>query len=249
MIEHRPWLVLLCLPLWAAAGGAILAEGLTDPPDDFLTIWQTFSDAARQTALVESLNANPTSAGLSPGESTPRLFTDPTAGAVFAPNPIATSLGNDAPAGGLWDQPDKKPRKVSQKSDGLLGSLNARVEVTDAPVANIWDEPSWKRTWKTDDSWQMGVAGPLSVFGQVGANSDEAGQSNMKVSGRTGVSCKVPFGSLAEFTLRSGPGVSYTDPLHPVRTQGRPIGCSKCKPVGPCCTESVWNIRAAPCLP
>ena len=134
---------------------------------------------------------------------------------------MATSLGNDAPAGGLWDQPNKKPRKVSQKSDGLLGSLNAQFEVTDAPVANIWDEPSWKRTWKTDDSWQMGVAGPLSVFGQVGQRRrsrpvEYEGQRTHRgfLQGPLWIAGRVHL-------MHSGPGVSYTDPLHPVRTQGR----------------------------
>ena len=102
-----------------------------------------------------------------------------------------------------------------------MGSLSTQVEVIDAPVARIWDDPSWKRTWQTNESWKFDVAGPLSLFGQLGANSDEAGQSNMKVNGRTGLACKVPVRWLGEFTFRSGPGVSYTDPLHPVRTTGR----------------------------
>jgi hypothetical protein len=101
------------------------------------------------------------------------------------------------------------------------GDLTSQVEVTDTPQAGVWDDPVWKRAWKADQSFRLPVLGPVFVFGQLGANSDEAGQTNMKVSGRTGLACKVPLGSLAEFTFRSGPGVSCTDPLRPPRAQER----------------------------
>lgn len=223
MIERRYWFALLCLPLLAASAVGADADGLGAPSYDLLTLWRTFSTAGRQGAPSESADVNGLSSWLTPQaseDSPPDVPPQP-------PDPFAV-LGRDrladrptAPEINPWDVPDTKPRKVSQKSEGLLGSLNAQSEVTDLPAASIWDDPSWKRSWKSDQSWQMGLAGPLSAFGEVGANSDEAGQSNMKVSGRTGLACKVPVGSLAEFTLRSGPGVSYTDPLHPLRTQGR----------------------------
>ncbi len=220
-IERRSWLVLLCLPLLTTLDVCLRADECPDPADDLLTLWQTYSDAAQSNASASGLdptNPHPWLAPDSSGFGAPRLLP---AQAGLDPDSVAPAGGTDASTLSPWEQPDKKPRKVSQTSAGLLGSLNSQVEVTDAPVAKVWDDPSWKRTWQTNDSWQLGVAGPLSVFGQVGANSDEAGQSNMKVSGRTGLACKLPVGSLAEFTFRSGPGVSYTDPLHPVRTQGR----------------------------
>jgi hypothetical protein len=223
-IERRPWLVLLCLPLLAGAVAPLRADGPEGWADDFFTIWRTFSDAAQQNAAPETVNMDTPSFqwlfGSSPGVA-PRVPVVRLADSILDPSPIASRNDADAAPPSLWEQPDSRPRKISQKSDGLLGSLSTQVEVTDAPVACIWDDPSWKRTWQTNDSWQLGVAGPIAVFGQFGANSDEAGQSNMKVSGRTGVTCKLPVGSLAEFTFRSGPGVSYTDPLHPLRTQGR----------------------------
>jgi hypothetical protein len=221
MIERRCRLALLCLLLLAAP--VFGADGLGKPPDDLLTLWRTFSPAGRQTAPADSPNADGLYSWLTPqpaGDGPPTVVSAP-------PDPVPNfgqdrlADGSPAPQVNPWEVADKKPRKVSQKSEGLLGSLNASSEVTDLPAANIWDDPSWHRSWKSDQSWQMGLAGPLSVFGQVGANSDEAGQSNMKVSGRTGLACKVPVGPLAELTLRSGHGVSYTDPLHPLRTQGR----------------------------
>lgn len=220
MIERRCWLALLCLPLLAAS--TVHADGLGQPADDLLALWRSFSPSARQTAPADAVNADglyPWLVAPSSDGDTPEVLAAP-----FESIPIIDPerlVDRPPPQINPWELPDKKPRKVSQKSEGLLGSLSAQSEVTDVPVANLWDDPSWKRSWQSNQSWQMDIAGPLSVFGKVDANSDEAGQSNMKVSGRTGLACKVPVGSLAEVTLRSGPGVSYTDPLHPLRTQGR----------------------------
>ncbi len=224
LIERRPWLALLCLPMLASTSMDLHAQGWGEPADDFLTVWRTFSDAARQSAPVEARNADTPFPWLSPpvsGNDAPHLLPSLSTAPLLHSSPLLSVNDSDDPLASLWEQPDKKPRKVSQKSEGLLGSLNTQVEVTDAPLPKIWDDPSWKRTWQTNESWQFGIAGRLSLFGQVGANSDEAAQSNMKVSGRTGLAWKLPVGSLAEVTFRSGPGVSYTDPLHPLRTQGR----------------------------
>jgi hypothetical protein len=115
-------------------------------------------------------------------------------------------------------QEDRLPRKASSSAAGLWGTLTTNVAVNESEVAPPWEEPLWKRTWKTDQSWRCTLVGPVYAFGQMGANSEEASQSDMKVSGRTGLACKLPVGSIAEFQVRTGPGVSYTDPLHPDRT-------------------------------
>jgi hypothetical protein len=112
---------------------------------------------------------------------------------------------------------ERLPRKASASSAGLWGTLTTTVAVNDSEVSPPWEDPLWKRNWKTDESWRCTLAGPVFVFGQVGANSEEAGQSDLKLAGRTGLACKVPVGSLAELQLRAGPGVSYTDPLRPDR--------------------------------
>jgi hypothetical protein len=222
--RRRLWLTFFCLPILTISEVPVRADGGGEAPNDLLTIWRTFSDAARQQDTADGApNADAPDFSWSPassGNGSPRLAPIAPTVPVLDPGGRPLLSGSESSSSSLWEQPDKKPRKVSQKSEGLLGSLSSQVEVTDTPVT-IWDDPSWKRTWQTNESWQLGVAGSLAVFGTVGANSDEAGQSNMKVSGRTGLSCKLPVGSLAEFTFRSGPGVSYTDPLHPLRTQGR----------------------------
>jgi hypothetical protein len=84
-----------------------------------------------------------------------------------------------------------------------------------------WEDPTWKRTWQSEQAWRCPLAGPFSAFGQVGASSDEAAQREMKVAGRTGLSCqiKAPFG--AELLVRGGPSVNCTDPLRPERMQAQ----------------------------
>jgi hypothetical protein len=220
-IERKVWLVLPGLLLVCCAEGQ--AQTLAQPSYELFALWQSLAPSARQLPATQTFD----------GVCAHPLFFSPSANSdqPYIPPPPNMPILEDTPSylrtnsAALeldpWELPDRKPRKVGQKHQGLLGSLDTQVEVTDAPVSRIWDDPAWKRTWQTNENWQMGLAGPLTVFGQVGANSDEAGQTNMKVSGRTGLSCKLPVGSLAELTLRSGPGVSYSDPLHPLHTQGR----------------------------
>lgn len=223
MTERRPWLVLLCLPLLTHS--AAPARGDETPPSDFYSLWHAFSIARAELPPLAVLNGEiPFADRTTPFAvmNAPRSIPISSPLDTLDPRSLSGGDGSLSETDAVpWERNDKRPRKLSQKSEGFLGSLSSQVEVTDLAQPRTWDDPLWKRAWQTDNSWQFGVAGPLSVFGQVGANSDEAQQANMKVSGRTGLACKLPVGSLAECTIRSGPGVSYTDPLHPLRTQGR----------------------------
>jgi hypothetical protein len=220
VIPRRLWLALLCLSPLAFSNVSARAEQPWEPTDELFALWRSFPNSTPSSVPTFSLEAVPRSPWLYPEPGGEARQVVPLAPASYF-SPSASGIGSDDPMANLWERSDNKPRKVSQKSEGLLGSLSAQVEVTDAPGTRVWDDPSWKRAWQTNESWQLGVAGPVSVFGQLGANSDEAGQADMKVTGRAGLTCKLPVGSLAEFTFRGGPGVSYTDPLHPLRTQGR----------------------------
>jgi hypothetical protein len=112
---------------------------------------------------------------------------------------------------------ERGPRKGGSQSQGLWGTLTTSVVSQENRASAVWEDPLWKRTWKSDESWRCTLVGPVYVFGQLGANSEEAGQADLKVGGRTGLACKLPVGSLAEVQVRTGPGVSYTDPLRPER--------------------------------
>ena len=142
----------------------------------------------------------------------------PAAAAGPAPTPPpAGSLPDLVPAA-PWDRVTREPRKVSSKTEGDWGSWTSQVTLQDGRTG-VWDEPLLKRTWQTQESWQLPVLGPVFFFGQFGAACEEAAQQDMKVNGRTGLACKVPLAPGAEFLVRSGPGVSYTDPLRPESTR------------------------------
>jgi hypothetical protein len=105
------------------------------------------------------------------------------------------------------------------QNQGFLGSVTSQVTFTDLGPVPSWDDPLRQRQWQRNDSWRCDLAGPLYVYGQLGANSGEAAQADMKVSGQTGLGCKVPLGQDAEFLVRSGPSVTYTDPLRPIQVR------------------------------
>jgi hypothetical protein len=115
---------------------------------------------------------------------------------------------------------DRTPLKASTSNAGGWGALTGTIVLDDDRPSRSWEDPLWKRSWKADQSWKCPVFGSVTAFGQVGGNGEEAGQSDLKFSGRTGLEWKVPVW-LAELQLRSGPGVSYTDPLRPDRMRER----------------------------
>jgi hypothetical protein len=120
-----------------------------------------------------------------------------------------------------WDKVERAPKKAAAKAEGEWGALTAQTTVQDGWAPAAWEQPDWKRTWQTSESYRLPLAGPVFVFGQLGANSGEAAQQDMQVTGQTGLACKLPLGPVADFQVRGGPRVAYTDPLRPERTSAR----------------------------
>jgi hypothetical protein len=123
------------------------------------------------------------------------------------------------PRGGAKADSDavRPPQQVATRSESDWGAWNGKVTLQDGRSAA---DPTPANAWQAEQAWRLPLAGPLVVFGQVGANSGEAGQKDMKVTGRTGLACKLPLAlGGAEVELRGGPGVSYTDPLRPLYTR------------------------------
>ena len=114
------------------------------------------------------------------------------------------------------DRPGREPRKIQTKTDSDWGAVTSNV-VLDAPPA--WEDPLARREWKRADAVKVPVAGPFFVYGEVGAASQEAAQQDMTVSHKTGLACKLPVGTDGEIVMRSGPSVTYTDPLRPDRVK------------------------------
>jgi hypothetical protein len=222
MRERGAGLVLRAVAGWVfgfclAGGAALRAEDGPSLPGAFPPLGlagdATAGGPADYLSFLRSLGASepsPTSDLV-----LPRLLFDPRDLAQAA-LPQTPALPDPHPWQG-WQTDPFAPSKVSTSSQGVWGTLTGNVTVTGDGTAG-GQQPLVKRTWQADQSWRRDVAGPLSAFGQVGGNSDEACQSDMQVNARTGLACKLPVPGLSEFVLRGGPGVSYTDPLHPDRT-------------------------------
>ncbi len=99
--------------------------------------------------------------------------------------------------------------------------LTANSVLGDAANPPPLDDPFQTPEWKTNEDWRCPVMGPLFVFGQFGGGGTEVAQQDTKVAGQTGLGCKWSPLQDAELTVRSGPSVTYTDPLRPDRVRER----------------------------
>ncbi len=143
-----------------------------------------------------------------PGEASGRPAVDHT----LAANPLQDE----------WDAVSREPRKLQQQTDGDWGSLKSQMVIQEGHPDVVWVDPLAKRQWQTDEAWKLPVLGPLSVFGQVGAVTEEVQQQDMKVTGKTGVACALPTGiPQTALTLRSGPSWTSTDALRPNQVRDR----------------------------
>jgi hypothetical protein len=110
------------------------------------------------------------------------------------------------------------PRNLKQTNDGEWGTLTSQMDLT--PQKRTDDDGLFhQQAWRVDDSWKCPLAGSVYLFGKFGANSDEAGQSDMKVATTGGLACKLPLLEQGEIVVRSGPSLSYSDPLRPDRSR------------------------------
>jgi hypothetical protein len=131
--------------------------------------------------------------------------------------PVTIPLPSAPPSESPWDAwlyPDRAPRKVKSESTGDWGTIKSQTIHADWRDDLLWEDPLRKREWKTEQAWRYDVLGPFFAYGNLGANSEEAVKQT-KVTGKTGVACKVPLIWDAEVTLRSGPSVTYSDPFRP----------------------------------
>jgi hypothetical protein len=226
MGERGVGLVLLAVPgcvLGLAAGVAVRAEDALSLPGLFPPLDQAGDGSAGGPtdflSFLCSLTASNSLPQTDPGLVLPHLVPDPLAIGQATPPQTPTPEGSDGNPWLGWQMGPLAPRKVSTSTRGGWGALTGNVVVADDGSLSARDQSPGQRTWQADQSWRCDVAGPFSAFGQVGANSAEACQTDMKMNARTGLACKVPMAGLAEVVLRGGPGVSCTDPLRPDRTQ------------------------------
>lgn len=131
------------------------------------------------------------------------------AGSVLPQTPAIPIAGGETTSPSA-SGPSSSLSKVQTNLKGDWGSLTSNVQL----AATEWSDPMKQWGWQRDDSVSIALTGPLSLYGQLGANSNEASQSDLKVSGKTGLLCKMPLYGDGEIQFRSGPTFTCADPLH-----------------------------------
>jgi hypothetical protein len=106
-------------------------------------------------------------------------------------------------------------RKIRSEARGPWGALDSNTVLRD-PGAGP-ERASFEEAWRTEQALRLQLYGPLFAFGQVGAGNKQAAAEELKVSGRTGVGCKLPSLFGAEMQLRGGSQMTCTDPQRPER--------------------------------
>jgi hypothetical protein len=110
----------------------------------------------------------------------------------------------------VWEPGEEFTHDVARQISGPLGSWTCRTQVADRRARR--DNPL-AGGWRTDDSWNLDVTGPLFVFGSLAAGCNGLGGAEVNVTGKTGLGCKMAAPLGGEVTVRGGPLLTYTDPL------------------------------------
>jgi hypothetical protein len=108
------------------------------------------------------------------------------------------------PVAGL--RPDGDKHVAKSNTDFEWAALNSKISVRDRDTLL---DPSRRSTWETDETVKMPVAGPLFLFGQLGASTPAVEEQQHKWLGRTGVGLKLRPWFLEEVQVRGGPVMRY----------------------------------------
>lgn len=120
-----------------------------------------------------------------------------------------------------WQASLGQARKQQERISGPFGTVTSQVLVRDPDALRA--QPAAGDEWRTDESWHCEVAGPLYLFGQLGAGCDPIIAQELRMSGRSGVGWKLPpLVPGADVHLRGGPALSVTDPLRSEPTKSHP---------------------------
>jgi hypothetical protein len=98
---------------------------------------------------------------------------------------------------------------ATTKTDLTAANLSSKVALRDLddPL-----DPGRRRTWETDESVNMPVAGPLFAYGQFGASTPWVDQQTPpKWQGKYGVGLKIKPAFVDEVQVRGGPSIKSDD--------------------------------------
>src|SRR5262249_23110859 len=104
------------------------------------------------------------------------------------------------PVAGL--RPDGDKHVAKSNTDFEWAALNSKIAVRDRDTLL---DPSRRSTWETDETVKMPVAGPLFLFGQLGASTPAVEEQQHKWLGRTGVGLKLKPWFLEEVHIPAAP--------------------------------------------
>lgn len=217
--------VALVLPgsLWAQEGTelprpptlASIVPDLLAPPDEPMTFRFSFDPSWPTPVPLCDPGTSAATWPLLP--SLPEaLPMDGTAGSSPIPGLLDRGRGQGAGA----DPLERLPRQLNGKQEGEWGSLTAQVTLPQTPDSLLAPSPLPASAWQTDQALRLAMAGSFFVYGNLGTKIDATAPQTSQVAGQTGLAWKVPVGSQAEFQVRSGPRLTYVDPLRStVRSQ------------------------------
>jgi hypothetical protein len=141
----------------------------------------------------------------------------------FVPLPLYSDGPDDGflvSPGGIGNLPAPRQTVQSQLEGEFGVQVNGKLSVPTSAVRS-WDEPLPDAAWTTEEGWRWELPGPISFFGQLGANGSILTDQEMAIFGKTGVLWKLPTFFWGEYQLRGGPTVTCTDPLRPVVSDRR----------------------------
>jgi hypothetical protein len=187
--------------------GPGLLDALGPPPASPATP-PTFIETARRTLIGEGIDVDD---GCTPGD-----------GVLPATRPPGSTWSNGVPlllfdwsgrspdpwaAAGLRSDGDKRTAKAGV---GLgRGDLSSNVTVRGPDGAPL--DPPRSRTWETNETVKVPVAGPLFLYGNLGASSPSVEQQHLRWRTKTGVGVRLRPWVLDEVQVRGGSAVRYDD--------------------------------------
>src|SRR5262249_10355066 len=104
-------------------------------------------------------------------------------------NPAFLSAGASRDRSGFEKSP-LRDQKIRQRTESAFGTVHSQVTFSNPQKS--WDTPL-TGDWKREDTLFVPVAGPLHVFGQVGAASAYDYDNQMKVVTQSGVAVQHRF--------------------------------------------------------
>src|SRR5262245_4797714 len=120
-----------------------------------------------------------------------------------------------------WQPGEWDPRRHQGQLRGPFGSITSQLILRDPGI--VREQPVVGDEWRANESWKLDFAGPVYLFGEVGAGADPFVSQELRMSGRTGLGWRLPVVVPgAEVQVRSGPSLSVTDPLRQEPVRSRP---------------------------